>query len=129
MCHEVPEEGYKAGAGVRGTASNGIRAVMCVHYGSEFFYNKKNIMLKNLQFECITDYIYTYQLRCTKRGVLMSLNNFTHASAIVAKSAIHGCLQLSRHPCRLWLYFKKSHKNNYASPKSRDIHKYNMIYI
>ena len=39
----------------------------------------------------------------------MSLNNFTHASAIVAKSAIHGCLQLSRHPCRLWLYFKQSH--------------------
>ena len=34
------------------------------------------------------------------------------ASATVAKSAIHGCLQLSRHPCRLWLYDKQSPKNN-----------------
>ena len=51
------------------------------------------------------------------------------AFATVAKSALHGCLQLSRHPCRLWLYDKQSPKNNQASPKSRDTHKYNMIYI
>ena len=51
------------------------------------------------------------------------------AYAIVAKSAIHGCLQLSRHPCRLWLCDKQSPKNNKASSKSRDMHKYNIIYI
>ena len=36
MCAEVPEEGNKTGAGVRGTASNGLRAVMCMHCGSFF---------------------------------------------------------------------------------------------
>ena len=41
MRDEVPEEGNKAGAGVRGTAANGLRAVMCMHCGSELFILRK----------------------------------------------------------------------------------------
>ena len=41
MCAKMPEEGNKTGAGVRGTASNGLRAVMCMHCGSEFFILRK----------------------------------------------------------------------------------------
>ena len=64
-----------------------------------------------------------YEASCSK-GSEKSVS----ASATVAKSAIHGCLQLSRHPCRLWLYDEQSHKNNYASPKIRDMHEYNTLY-
>ena len=48
-----------------------------------------------------------YEASCSK-GSEKSIS----ASATVAKSALHGCLQLSRHPCRLWLYYKQSPKNN-----------------
>ena len=37
-------------------------------------------------------------------------------------------LLLKRHPCRFWLCREQSPKNIYASHKSRDMYKYNMLY-
>ena len=37
-------------------------------------------------------------------------------------------LLLKRHPCRFWLLREQSPKNIYASHKSRDMHKYNILY-
>ena len=37
-------------------------------------------------------------------------------------------LLLKRHSCRIWLWRKQSPKNIKASSKSRDMHKYNMLY-
>ena len=77
----------------------------------------------------ISCYIYAYQLRCTKQVILMTLRNYHILSpplqnqpslAVCNSSGIHAV-------CGYTVY--QSPKNNYASSKSRDMHKYKGIHI
>ena len=57
----------------------------------------------NLIHECITYYIYAYQLRCPKQDVLRTLIKMFYPSATEAKHTSLYALLLKQHPCCFWL--------------------------
>ena len=65
----------------------------------------------NLMHECITYYIYAYQLRCTKQDVLRTLIKVLYTFATEAKHTSLYALLLNRHLCRFWLGCEQSFKN------------------
>ena len=65
----------------------------------------------DLIFMCISCYIYTYQLRCTKQAVLRTLRNVYYLYATEAKHTSMYALLLKRHPCHFWLWREQSPKN------------------
>ena len=64
-----------------------------------------------------------YKARCSKDS-----GKYFYLYANEAKHTSVYALLLKRHPCRIWLWRKQSPKNIKASSKSRDMHKYNMLY-
>ena len=65
----------------------------------------------NLVCECITYYIYAYQLRCPKQDVLRTLIKALYTFATEAKHTSLYALLQNRHPCRFWLECEQSSKN------------------
>ena len=57
----------------------------------------------NLVYECITYYIYAYQLRCPKQDVLRTLVKVIYTSATEAKHTSVYALLLKQPPCCFWL--------------------------
>ena len=74
-----------------------------------------NMMLRSkhadLMYECITYYIYAYQLRCPKQDVLRTLIKVFYTFATEAKHTSLYALLLKQHPCCFWLDTKQSSKN------------------
>ncbi len=64
-----------------------------------------------------------YEASCSKCS-----EKYAAGSRHRSKAYVLYALLLSRHPCRLWLGCAQSTKNNYASPKSCEMYKYNMSY-
>jgi len=57
----------------------------------------------NLMYECITYYIYAYQLHCPKQDVLRTLMKVFYTSATEAKHTSLYALLLKQPPCCFWL--------------------------
>ena len=65
----------------------------------------------DLSCECITCYIYAYQLHCPKQDVLRTLIKVFYTFATEAKHTSVYALLLKQHPCCFWLDTKQSFKN------------------
>ena len=89
-----------------------LQAMLAVCRGIKIFQAKIRVAKHaHLIYECITYYIYAYQLHCTKQDVLRTLIRIFYTSATEAKHTSLYALLLNRHPCRFRLGCEQSSKN------------------